>query len=301
VQLLLALPRPATLGRRCRGRHAAEGARRGTVTAPSICGWPRAYSLPLYRTTPLYKTLTETSLAHLPFLLPHERQAERRAVHRNSSPPRPTPSQFQRPKASSPPLLAPRPTLAELCPLLNRNRVNPVPPLPLEKPEPPPHRRPPSAPPPAEIGTEIASPQLHDARARSILQRSSAPRREHGRTATAAAIPRRRPCSAALPCAHHLPTCAPHSVDGIGPVCPSPKPRRRREHTGQAATAAIWAWQGPHCNLSFNSRVPYAKPEGLSASFSFSLVCKSCQIIKLIEICRKIQKLSNQFCYTPEV
>jgi hypothetical protein len=144
VQLLLALPHPATLGRRCRGHHAAEGARWGTATAPSVCGWPRAYSLPLCCTTPLYKTSTEASLAHLPFLLPHERQAEHRAVRRNSSPPRPTPSQFQRPKAFSPPLLAPRPTLAELCPLLDRNWVNPVPPSPPEKPEPPPCQRPPS-------------------------------------------------------------------------------------------------------------------------------------------------------------
>jgi hypothetical protein len=155
---LLALPRPATLGRRCRGRHAAEGARWGTATAPSVCGWSRAYSLPLCRTTPLYKTSTEASLAHLPFLLPHKRQTERRAVRWNSSPPRPTPSQFQRPKASSPPLLAPRPTLAKLCPLLDWNWVIPVPPLPPEKPEPPPRRRSPSAPPPTETGTEIASP-----------------------------------------------------------------------------------------------------------------------------------------------
>ncbi|PUZ69877.1 hypothetical protein GQ55_2G160500 [Panicum hallii var. hallii] len=83
----LALPRPATLCRRCRGRHAAEGTRRGTATAPSICGLPCTYSLPLYRTAAPYKTPTEASLASLPFLLPHERQAERHAVRRNSSPP----------------------------------------------------------------------------------------------------------------------------------------------------------------------------------------------------------------------
>jgi hypothetical protein len=57
--------------------------------------------------------------------------------------------------------------------------------------------------------------------------------------------------------------------------------------------AAVLAWQGPHCNLGFHFRVPYAKPEGLLANFSFSLVCKSCQLVKLIEIRRKIQKLSN--------
>jgi hypothetical protein len=252
------------------------------ATAPLVCGWPRAYSLPLCRTTPLYKTSAEASLAHLPFLLPHERQAERRAVRRISSLPRPTPSQFQHPKASSPPLLAPRPTLAELCPLLNRNRVNPVPPLPPAKPEPPPRRRPPSAPPPAKIGTEIASPRLHDACAHSIFLRSPAPHREHGRAATAAEILRRQPCFAAFLCAHHPPMCAPRPIDRVGPVSPRPKPRCRREHAGQAATAAILAWLGPQCNLSFNSRVPYAKPEGLSASFSFSLVCKSCQLVKLI-------------------
>jgi hypothetical protein len=144
--------------RRCQGCHAAEGARQGTATAPLVCGRPCANSLPLYRTAPPYKTPIEASLASLPFLLPHERQAEHRAFRQNSLPPRPIPSQFQHPKASSPPLLAPRPALAKLCPLLDRNRVNPVLPLPPVKPEPPPHRRPPSTPPPAEAGTGIASP-----------------------------------------------------------------------------------------------------------------------------------------------
>jgi hypothetical protein len=68
-----------------------------------------------------------------------------------------------------------------------------MPPLPPEKPEAPQRQRSPSAPPPTEIGTETASPQLHDARALSIFPRSPAPRREHGRTTTAAAIRRCRP------------------------------------------------------------------------------------------------------------
>jgi hypothetical protein len=103
-----------------------------------------------------------------------------------------------------------------------------MPPLPPVKPKPSPRRQPPSAPSPAEPGTEIASPRLHDTRARSIPPCSPAPHREHGHTTTAATIPRRRPCSAAFVCAHHLPPCAPHPIDRVGPVSPRPKPRRQR-------------------------------------------------------------------------
>jgi hypothetical protein len=106
-------------------------------------------------------------------------------------------------------------------------------PSPPVKPETPPRQLPPSAPPPAEPGTGIASPRLHDARACSIPPCSPAPHRAHGRTATAAAIPRRRPCSAAFLRAHHPPTCAPCPIGRVGPVSPRPNPRRRREHAGQ--------------------------------------------------------------------
>jgi hypothetical protein len=78
---------------------------------------------------------------------------------------------------------------------------------------------------------------------------------------------------------------------------PSPPARTRRPD----ATAAVLTRHRPHCNLGFHVRVPYAKTRGPLCKFSFSVVCKSCQIVKLIEICRKIQKWSNQFCYTPEV
>jgi hypothetical protein len=78
---------------------------------------------------------------------------------------------------------------------------------------------------------------------------------------------------------------------------PSPPARTRRPDT----TTAVLTRQGPHCNLGFHVRVPYAKTRGPLYKFSFSVVCKSCQLVNLIEICRKIQKWSNQFCYTPEV
>jgi hypothetical protein len=188
------------------------------------------FSLPLYRTTPPYKARPKP--LSLPF--PTSIKPSRQAIRRNSSPPRPAPPQFQHPKASSPLQLAPQSTLAELCSLLSRNQGNTVPPLPPVKPEPPHRRRPPSTPPPAEPGTGIASPRLHDAHARSIPPCSLAPHQEHRRAITAAAIPRRRPCSAASLCAHHPPACAPRPVGRIGPVSPQPNPRRRREHAGQA-------------------------------------------------------------------
>jgi hypothetical protein len=148
AQPLLALPRAATLGRRCRGRHTAEGARRGTAMAPSVCGRPCAYSLPFCCMTTLYKTSTRSFPRSPPLSSSSRASTERRAVRRTSSPPRPTPSQFQRPKASSPPPLAPRPTLPELALLLGRNRGDPVPPCHRRSPRPlnvddplPPHLR----------------------------------------------------------------------------------------------------------------------------------------------------------------
>jgi hypothetical protein len=76
------------------------------------------------------------------------------------------------------------------------------------------------------------TPHLHGAHACPIHPRSPAPHREHRCSVTAAANPRRRPCSTTCPSAHHPPLSIASPVSRVGPVFPRPNPHRRREHAG---------------------------------------------------------------------
>jgi hypothetical protein len=138
-----------------------------------------------------------------------------------------TPPKFQLPTASSPPPLAPRPDLVQLPALLRRNCFNPEPPLAGDALAPPRRRQPPSTRPPAHLGTQIVPSQPTSARARLTCPCSPVPRRERRYPDTAAAIPRRRPCSTAAHRVHPLPSSTP------GP--------------GADWSAAVRSWQGHIC------------------------------------------------------
>jgi hypothetical protein len=123
-----------------------------------------------------------------------------------------TPPKFQLPTAFSPPLLAPRPDLVQLSALLRRNCFNLEPALAGDARAPPRRRQPPSARPPAHLGTQIVPLQPTGARARLTCSCSPVPRRERRYPDMAAAIPRRRPCSAAAHRVHPLPSSTPGPV-----------------------------------------------------------------------------------------
>jgi hypothetical protein len=76
----------------------------------------------------------------------------------------------------------------------------------------------------------------------------------------------------------------------IGPVLPRPNPRRRREHVGQTRRPTSWAIKGTPANTFSVLGSLVQETKGLFASLLFSV---SCQLVKLIGNCRKLQKLSN--------
>jgi hypothetical protein len=127
---------------------------------------------------------------------------------------------------------------------------------------------------------------------------SPAPHREHVCAITAAAIHHRRPCSATAPRAHHPPLDTVGPGGRKGPVLPRPNHRRRREHVEQTRRPPSWAVKGTSANTFSVLGSPVQETKGLFASLLFSV---SCQLIKLIGNCRKLQKLSNQFCWKLEV
>jgi hypothetical protein len=204
-----------------------------------------------------------------------------------------TPPKSQRPGASSPPPPAFRPALVEHLTSLGRNRHDPAPLLAGGARGPPHHRRPPSALPLAKLGTGITPPHLHGAYACLVHPRSPAPRREREHAAMAAATPRRRPCSTTVPQAHHPPTGTTCPIGHAGPVLPRQKPRRRRERAGQTGQSPSRAGKGTSA-ISFPVlRAFVQKPEDLSVNPFFIFSLQISQLLKLIGICRKLQKLSN--------
>jgi hypothetical protein len=153
----------------------------------------------------------------------------------------------------------------------------------------------PSTPSPDQLGIAIASPHYHDAYARLVCPCLPTPRREHEHAITAAAIHRRRPCSATAPQAHHPPLGIVGPVGRVGPVPPRPSPRRRREHAGQTHQPPSRSVKGTSANTFPILRAPVQKPEGPSVNF-FVISCgQGCQLVKLIGNCRKLQKWSNLF------
>jgi hypothetical protein len=137
-----------------------------------------------------------------------------------------------------------------------------------------------------------ASPHSHKAHARPFCPCSPAPHWEHMHAVTATAIHHRRPCSAAAPRAHHPPLDLVGSGGRIGPVLPRPNPRRRREHVDQNRRPPSRAVEGSFA-ISFPVLgFPVQETEDL---FVKPLASVSCQLVKFIEMCRKIQKLPNQF------
>jgi hypothetical protein len=159
----------------------------------------------------------------------------------------------------------------------------------------------PSTPSPAQLGIAIASPHYHDAYARLVRPCSLAPHREHEHTVTTAAIHHHQPCSATAPQAHHPPLGTVGPAGRVGPVPPRPSRRRRREHAGHTHRPPSRSVKGTSANTFPVLRAPVQKPEGSSVNF-FVISCgQGCQLVKLLGNCRKLQKLSNSFCWKLEV
>jgi hypothetical protein len=177
---MLASPCPATSS----GRHACP---RGT-SEPPVDLSPTVRLLPLfYRAMLPYKARPEPFPSRcFPFFFLATTEPLAEILRGRSTPPK-----SQCPGASSPPLPAFRPALVEPLTSLGRNQRDPAPLLVGGARGPPHSRRPPSAPPPAKLGTGITPPHLYGAYARLVHPCSPAPRREREQAATATATPRR--------------------------------------------------------------------------------------------------------------
>jgi hypothetical protein len=95
-----------------------------------------------------------------------------------------------------------------------------MPPLTGDARAPPRRRQPPSARPPAHLGTQVEPSQLTGARARLTCPCSPVPHRERRYPDTAAAPPRRRPCSTRAHRAQPPPTNSPRPVGHAKPAPP---------------------------------------------------------------------------------
>jgi hypothetical protein len=82
-------------------------------------------------------------------------------------------------------------------------------------------------------------------------------------------------------------------------ACSSPPRTSPPARTHQTDTSAVVVGcRGPNCELTFCFKVPCARNRGPLARL---LISVSCQLVKSIGMCRKIQKLPNQFCRDLEI
>jgi hypothetical protein len=155
----------------------------------------------------------------------------------------------------------------------------------------PPHRRPPiSSTTSANLGNVIASLPLPDALAHLVHPYSPAHQRERQHAVTAVAAPRRRPCSTLAHRAHHPLIGTTRPIGHAEPVIPVGDLAVGENAPEQTCRLPSGRVKGTSANSFPVLRAHVQETKDPSLNVLVISCVQSCQLVKFIGMCRKIQK-----------